>query len=67
MPAERAPKNRAKKQTQEDSSCMFGDRTERHTNSYVLFLYKVIWVFTIIINYLTIAEVKKKLNNLKKL
>lgn len=55
MPAERVPKNRAKKQTQGDSRCVFGDRTERHTNSNFLFSY--IAIFTLIINHLTIEKV----------
>lgn len=47
--------NRAKKQTQGDSRCVFGDRTERHTNSNFLFSYTAI--FTLIINHLTIERV----------
>lgn len=51
-----APKRRAKKQTQEASSCVFGDRTERLTNSHFLFSYAA--KFKLIINNLTYEGVK---------
>lgn len=50
LPVEMAPKRRAKKQTQEDSSWVFGDRTERLTNSHFLFSYAA--KFKLIINNL---------------
>lgn len=55
MPAERAPKNRAKKTNEEDSSCAFGDRTRRHVDREPFPGFTHCCVYT---NYLTIQRVK---------
>lgn len=64
MPAETAPKTRAKKQTQEDSGCVFGDGTERHTNSHFVLSYSV--KFKLIISNLILEGVRSIFLNPKK-
>lgn len=49
---DRAQKNKAGKQTEEDFSCFFGDRKERNTNSHFLLSYCAI--LTLIFDHLTI-------------